>query len=148
MPAATSYATEAELAAFLMAELGPIGTALGWTDAATSYAHPIALALRAYGATSLSEVTDAQAIEKLGAREAWALAARHLASRFDFSLDQQSFSRSQMQKMVLAALRLATAEAAPFDTGRRGRVTVGRVVLRDDPYGIPGDVRDALGVAP
>ena len=146
MPAATSYSTESELADFLTLELGPIGTALGWSGVA-SYAHPIALALRAYGVTAITDVTDAAAIEALAAREAWALAARHLAAKFDFSLDQQSFSRSQMQKMVLAALKQATAAALPYDT-RRVAVSVGRIAHRDDPYGIPGDVLDALGVTP
>ena len=146
MPAATAYATESALADFLIAELGPVGTALGWTGAA-NYAHPIALALRAYGVTSIDDVTDAEAIERLAAREAWALAARHLASRFDFSLDQQSFSRSQMQKMVLAALQQATAAAARYDV-RRVAVTTGRIAHRDDPYAVPSDVLDALGVTP
>ena len=146
MPVVASYSTESELADFLTLELGPIGTALGWSGVA-SYAHPIALALRAYGVTSIADVADAEAIEKLAAREAWALAARHLAAKFDFSLDQQSFSRSQMQKMVLAALKQATVDALPYDT-RRVAVTIGRFHHRDDPYGVPADVLDALGVTP
>jgi hypothetical protein len=136
VPVATTY-TEASLAQFLDLELGPVADVLGWTAtgaAVESYAHPVNRALRALGVATISEATDLEALEKVAIREAWRVAVNHLAAKIDFSLDQQSFKRSQLFNQAKQALLAAEDAAAEFDTSAAGTVTFTPIRDVHDPY--------------
>jgi hypothetical protein len=54
--------------------------------------------------TTVTAAADLAALEAVATREAWRLVVQHLATRYDFSLDQQSLKRSQLQAMAKEAL--------------------------------------------
>jgi hypothetical protein len=154
MPVATAY-TESTLASYLDDALGPMAAVLGWSVSANSYNLPISRAMRAlglYDVTTVTAAADLAALEAVATREAWRLVVQHLATRYDFSRDQQSLSRSQMQKMAKEALQIAEADtvltlAAPgvtLVTPGRASVTFDVLDYPTDPYGVRVD---ALGLA-
>jgi hypothetical protein len=154
MPVATSY-SEATLAAYLDDALGPMADVLGWSVGANSYNLPISRAMRALGLSDVTTVTaaaDLAALEAVALREAWRLVVQHLATRYDFSRDQQSLSRSQMQKMAKEALQIAEADTVlalaasgvTLVASGRASVTFDALDYPTDPYGVRAD---ALGLA-
>lgn len=140
MVAVPTVYTSATLAEFLRQDVGPIGAALGWSVGGNSYDEPIIDTLLAYGVSDLADATDIAALRALARRAVWQQAVRHLASRFDFSLDQQSISRSQMQKMAKEALAAAEADVLVFAStfpgavGGAGVVDIVPISRLHDPY--------------
>jgi hypothetical protein len=149
MPVPTAY-TEADLALYVERLLGPIAAALGWTAADGDFDEVLVDAMLDYGVSSIGAITwnatTLVAVRTLVARAAWRRAVGALAAGFDFSIDQQSFSRSQRQKMAQAALALAEQQALPYAADRPD-VLITSVAHRGDPYAVPVDVLEAAGVA-
>jgi hypothetical protein len=154
MPLATAY-TESSLASYLDDALGPMAAVLNWSTSANSYQVPISRAMRALGLSDVATVTaaaDLAALEAVATREAWRLVVQHLATRFDFSLDQQSLKRSQLQAMAKEALLLAegdvwvalAASGVTLVASGRASVQISSIDYRSDPY---GPRLDALGLA-
>jgi hypothetical protein len=153
MPPATAY-TESTLASYLDDALGPMADVLGWSTSANSYNLPISRTLRALGLSDVTVVTaaaDLAALEAVALRETWRLVVQHLATRYDFSRDQQSLSRSQMQKMAKEALQIAEADTVlalaasgvTFRDSSRASVKFNEFADPTSPY---GPRLDALGL--
>lgn len=139
MAAPTSY-SEATLAAFLLAELGNVAVALGWT-AQPNVQPAIDEALLAYGVDEIADVTGRDNIRKLRAFarvEAWKLATNSLAGDYDFKADGGDYKRSQLHDQAVKALERAQDDAAEFDADTN-------VISRDaiehihDPYSMLDD---------
>lgn len=135
MPLATAY-TEAELATFMLDELGTrMAAALGWTNQASIQA-AINQAVRDTGLADIALVTGVSAagqLEAFARRAVWRRAVAHLAVQHDFESDGQSFKRSQLLTNAQKALALAEAEAGHYDTND---LVVGVTTIQypNDPY--------------
>jgi hypothetical protein len=112
MPPATSH-TEASLAAYMLAELSDVATVLGWTTQ-TPLQHALDKTARAYGVADIADATDMDKLEALAAVEAWAAAARALASRIDMEADGGRFDRAKLHEHALKQLAQARRDARSY----------------------------------
>lgn len=106
--------TEATLKAFIHTDLGAHAEYLEWTAAAGSYDEVVNDALAAYGASDIATITGATNIQKLRTLArvyAMRRVVNQYASKFDFSADGNSVSRSQLNAMAEKALGRYESEA-------------------------------------
>jgi len=140
VPLATSY-NEAQLATYMLDELGPMAAELNWTGAEHVQA-AVNAAIREMGVAAIGEVAgvaDCGKLEAFARRAVWRRAVAHLAVEHDFDSDGQSFKRSQLQKQARTSLTLAEADAGVYASDE---LVVGMqtVVHHQDPYTYhPGD---------
>lgn len=140
MPVPTSY-TEATLADYMHAVLGPVGVALNYMPA-TAYREPITETLLTYGTTDIATIAGAANLRKLRtlARvEVWRMVVGHVSGDFDFTADGATFSREQLHAMATANLKQAMADAEVYDEADAAfdssyRVGKDRVTYPQDPY--------------
>lgn len=130
MPPPTAY-TEAQLAAYLLKDLGEIAEVLGWTSQA-QLQEAIHDTVLAYPAADIAACTDVTRVRALARVMAWRQAVGSLSARFDFSDNAGSYSRSQMLKG--ARDRLADAEYAASTYLPGMTVYVDPVPRSGDPY--------------
>lgn len=119
---------DAQLAAFMLAVLGPTAAALGWT-APAHVSEPLIETLVAYGVDDIAAATDVPKLRALARWQAWEAAAEALVSRYDISTDGQSLSRSQLYQQARGQLRIAAQRAARYQTVTRTTIT-----RTSDPY--------------
>jgi hypothetical protein len=125
----TSY-TETSLAAFMLAELGDVALALDMTLA--KLAEPVNDAMLVYGITDIVDATDIDKIRKIARVEAWKAAAKNVAADYAYSEGGASYSRNQMQDMILKQLSLAEQDASGYYAAFQ--IAVGTVEFPDNPY--------------
>lgn len=131
MAAPSSY-TESSLADFMIAALGEVAAALGWT-ALQDVQEAVNDALILYGASDAASASDIPKLRALGRVAAWRMAVASLTARFDFTTDQQSFRRSQVLEGAQKALAQAEADAMVY--GLTGyAVELQNVRFVHDPY--------------
>ena len=133
----TSYATEAEFAAYLHGCLYGIAGVLAWSVDEGSYDEIINDTLVAYGTSDLDSITGESNIVKLralGKYYVWRAAVDGLASKYDYATNNQRFDLSQMQKMANTSLRQAEQAAAAYGVGSYA-IGVQRVIRTQEPYG-------------
>ena len=132
MPALV-IAGEADLGQFMLDELGPLASDLGWT-APSDVTAAIDDALYAYfdGDGDIADATDQRKLRALARVEAWRAAVSATAADFDSSTDGQSMALAQRHAQALGRLADARARAAQYraDYG----VTVTAVTWANDPY--------------
>lgn len=150
----TAY-TESSLATAMHRWIGTAHDALGWTAAGGDYTDAITRAMRALDVTDLADVTttaDLAALEALARYHVWACVADAAAGLTDHSLDQQSFSLSQLTKQAAASLTRAQADLRQLGLDPTGataaEASVGRIhsldyprdpfAVRWPPVGLPG----------
>lgn len=110
------------LADDLIVELGAVAGVLGWTSATAQITRAISKATaKANG--------DADGLVAIAELYAWQYAANDLATKYDFSAETATYSRSQMHEMVQTALNAARAEAAQY----LGGAAFGELIM-EDPY--------------
>lgn len=105
--------TEATLAAFMIAELGQTGSALGLTNAA-SFTEAVNDAMVEYGVTDISTATNIKKIRAIAKYMAWKTAMTTVASDYNYSEGVASFSRGSMIDSISKRLSLAEQEAMPY----------------------------------
>ena len=131
----TSY-TEAELASYMDAILGPVADALGWSVANGDYDEPVNSAILAYGVDDIADISGRENIEKLRALarvEAWRAVRDATAGHYDFSDGGVSLKRSQMHAQAVKNMDAAIAEAMRF--GAYGyEVVIDTIEYVHDPY--------------
>lgn len=130
----TSY-TEAELKAFIHSDLGAHAEYLEWTVATGSYDEIVNDALAMYGASSISTITGAANIQKLRTLArlyAMVRVVNQYATKYDFSADGNSVSRSQLHEMAKAELVRIENEAMQYTSAYA--VNVQRVDHPHNPY--------------
>jgi hypothetical protein len=103
----TAY-TEASLKDFMAACLGSVVDALEWTTDSTSYDVAYTRTCRALGVSDVADAENLEAIEALATFQVWRAAADALAGMVTHSVDQQSFSLSDLTDKAQAALRRAS----------------------------------------
>jgi hypothetical protein len=110
VPLTATY-SEATLAAFMASALGDVAVTLGWAVA-----------------------TDMTKLETLAIWLAWEAATASLASRYDFSTDGQSQTRSQLYTQAVSRAKAAAQRATPY----RRELAVGQVTVTtdSDPYAV------------
>lgn len=147
MAAPATY-TETTLATFMLAEMGNVATALGWTGL-NDVQPAVDEALLVYGVDDIGNISGRENVRKLRALarvEAWRLASNSLAADYDFKADGGDYKRSQLYAQATQALERAQADAAEFDAGVS-------VIARDavdfihDPYQVRDSGGHPLGVA-
>lgn len=133
MPPVTSWATEDELATWLLGPLGlgQVASVLGWTE--DNLADVIARALRLYGVTDVADATDIGRLEAIATREAWRAAIRALVVATDITIDGETVKRSDMIRAAQMALELADAEAAGYGESDL-TVSVAGLNVEGNPY--------------
>jgi hypothetical protein len=131
MPLPTSYSEDA-FAEYLERDLGEVATSIGWDAGSLQVLEAVNDALLQYGTTDITGVVGSSALRTLralGSRAIWRAVVKHVATRYDFTdIGQQKFTRSQIQEMALAALKVAEAECAEVGVGASG-LSVGRLTL-------------------
>lgn len=136
--------TEADLGTFIRTALGEVAGTLGWTTLG-HVQEAVNDAIAMYGEATVAECTDIRKLRAAARVAGWRLAIASLTARYDFSTDQQDFSRSQMAKSALTALRLAEEEALGagiLPGGNAYAVRTGTLTWTDDPYAVvPDEVR-------
>lgn len=122
---------DAQLAAFMLAVLGPTAAALGWT-APAHVSEPLIETLVAYGVDDIAAATDVPKLRALARWQAWEAAAEALASRYDVSTDGQALSRAQLYTHARQQAARAARQATVWLAG--GAVTVTPIRRSSDPY--------------
>ncbi len=133
MPVPTTY-TDATLAVYAQGEVRDLAEMLGWSLAAGDFEEAVTDALLACGLSAASGAASSNDIRRLRAEVVLAALRRirrGVASRYDFTSGDQSFSRSQAAEMVDGAL--AEAERTLLEVGGDGML-VGRIRIHDDEY--------------
>lgn len=130
----TAY-TEAELAAFIHAELGGVATALGWTVDGGSYDEAVNDALYLANVSDIASVSGSDAVfrlRRLAMLAAWRRVVAAVSLDYDFSADGGDYSRSQVAAQAAARVRELETETA----GYRGdyAVEIQRVDHTHNPY--------------
>lgn len=145
MPAPASY-TEAQLAVYMLAELGDVGADLGLsTDTSGSLLYgdltePVNDVLLDYGTddiASISGTENIRGLRALGAVHAWRLAQKRAAARYDVADGTQNLKRSQVFGAINKQLAAAESIAAALGYGAAGGklvVKVGAVRYVEDPF--------------
>jgi len=100
------------LAEYLIDYLGNLAADLNWTE--TSLVTVTEDTLSDYGVDYETEVTDTKKYKALGKVNLWEKALIELSSKFDFSADGGSFSRSQFFEMVKQNYEQAVSEALVY----------------------------------
>jgi hypothetical protein len=140
MAAPTSY-TEATLAEYILAILGPVAAALGWAEQA-DVQETLNEALLAYGVADIADADDIAKLRALARREAWRAAAAATAGDYDFEADGGRYNRSQVHAQALAAFQAAMVDAMPYDPDYA--VSVDAIVHIHDPYTVLDDEERTL----
>ena len=112
----TAY-TEAELAAFIHAELGGVATALGWTVDGGSYDEAVNDALYLANVSDIATVTSRDAVfqlRRLAMLAAWRRVVAAVSLDYDFSADGGKYSRSQVATQAAARVRELETETAGY----------------------------------
>lgn len=113
MPVPTAY-TESTLTAFLLGELGNVGTVLGWDSdqGAQQLAEAVTDTLLLLDVTDLADAPDIPKLRALGRVAIWRQARNSAAALYDQRLENgQVYYRSQMLKAIDAALLAAEVAA-------------------------------------
>jgi hypothetical protein len=144
MPAPLSY-TEAELAAYMIATLADVATALGLTAASTQITEAVYATEMACVVTDIVTATDMAMVRAIGAREAWRVAMRSAASRYDAAIaGGPSARRSQLYAQCRDNYLAAVTDAGAYDTV--GNVIgVASVTYAPDVYGPLNATTDEFG---
>lgn len=131
----TAY-SEAELAGYMLSQLGDLAAVLGWTGLA-----PVQEAVNEVELTcgALATAPDVVMLRTVARREVWRLAVASLAVRTDFTNPEGQYKRSQMLAAAIDRLKAAEADALVYDTAGAGRVSIAAVIHSDDPYRVLTD---------
>lgn len=132
MTVPSSY-TESTLKALMVAELGNVGTVLGWTTATSQIQEAVYDALIAYGVDAIADATDANKLRAVAKRAAWRAAVNGLVTLVTFSVDGESVSRSDYLKNAREAMAQAEVVAATYGVSDVS-VSVGSVIVAGNPY--------------
>jgi hypothetical protein len=133
MPAPTSY-TEAELAAYLVASLADVATALGWTASATQIQEAVTAVELACGASDIATATNIAQVRAIGRREAWGAAMGAAASWVDSSVPGgPNLKGSALYAQCHTNWLAASTDAMPYDA--TGVIGVASVTYAPDVYG-------------
>lgn len=127
----TAY-TDAELIAFMLADLGEVATTIGWDAATPALTAAVNRTLRLLGLTDIAEATDMTALEAVALWQAWDAVVTALTLRYDISTDGQSLSRSQMFEHALK--QRTTAQMAALGHTATYSLVATPVVYTNDPY--------------
>jgi hypothetical protein len=115
--AVPSAYTAEELAAFIVAELGDVGTALGWNPHTSQVAEAVNDVGLILQVDDVVDAPDVRAVRANARIVGWRAAAKAVAAQYTFSEENGvKYDRSDLQKMVIAALGIAEAEAATLLT--------------------------------
>lgn len=129
----TSY-TEDELKTYLHARAGTVASLFGWSTAGGSYNNVVNDTLRAMGETTITGV-DAGALEAVGRVKLWEFALEQLTTYYTFRADNEQYNRSDMHKMLLAALEIAQSDPTYLSNiASVGTVSIGTMNHTNDPY--------------
>ena len=140
MAPATSY-TESSLATYMATLIGTAADALGWSGT-TDYQQAVNRTMRAAGVDDLADVTetaDLAALEALAAYYVWRSVADAAAGLTDHSLDQQSFSLSQLSAQAAAAMTRAQTDLRQLGLDPTGAVAAQAAVARIHSATYPRD---------
>jgi len=130
----TTY-DETTFAEYLNSVLGDAAGVLGWSVVSLSYDEVINDVMYSLGITDLSDAVSLQVLRAVGRREVWKAAINGFITKYDFTLEFQSFKRSQMFKNAIAAYEMAiqdTVDLGISDTS--STATFIPVVDIHDPY--------------
>jgi hypothetical protein len=132
-----TYLTEAQLAAYLHATLGPVADLMSYTVPA-SYAEPIAGTLLTLGWDAVTDADTATKTAQLRAVarwQAWQMVADQTAGYSSFSADGQSHQVNQVHVQAVARAAAAEMDALRLGVAVGGAaVSVVSVIHRHDPY--------------
>lgn len=133
--------SESTLGQYMAGVIGDFAGILGWSVVAGSYAEPINDALVAYPVATVAAATDLPRLRALARVMVWRAVVGQMASRYEFSTDNQTFKRDQLFRQAQLALVAAEADA-PADALPGYRVAVRPVLSPHDPYAyVPSDER-------
>jgi single-stranded DNA-specific DHH superfamily exonuclease len=139
LPSAYSDAT---IGAFMVDELGPVATTLGWTYAGGSFNEAINDLLVLAGLTAIADVAVGKA-RALARVAVWRRVVSHTAGDFAFSADGASFNRNQFHEQARARLIQVEADAGADGYLGAYQITTEDVAYINDPYHrILGDDND------
>lgn len=133
MTVPTSY-TESELAAYMQTTIAPLDGVLGWTTVPDNYQEPVNDALLAYGVADIAEATDMVKLRTLARLMVWRAVVAATAGTYDYRVDNEQFSRSQIHEHAAAMLAIAESEAGAYVDDGRYSIAVGTVGYETDPY--------------
>lgn len=133
MAVPTSY-TESDFGDYLESELGPVATSLGWTRAGGDFDEPINDALFLIEETDVVNVgsSDISDFRTLGKLTTWRKVMSFVSMDMDFSADNASYKRSQLQVMAKEKVVELESEAGSLISG--GTIETQRIDHVDDPY--------------
>lgn len=141
MSAPSGY-SETSLAQFMHDELGPTARMLGYPEPADNpgvYAEAVNEAALSLGVNEISQASDIRKVRALAKREAWTMAVKALATKFDFSADGASYDRSQVFLQAKQALETAIADCLRL--GLDGySVSIRTLDQQYDPYHYPREI--------
>lgn len=139
MPLPARY-TETTLAAYMLQSLGPLADTLGLdTPALYDAVLDVAGACGVADIQGAADMAQVRALAKVAALRVAQLAA---ASWYDFGADGGDYKRSQVQKQITEALKLAERDAMLYDQV----YAVGLGVMHlADPYVWGADDQEAAG---
>jgi hypothetical protein len=134
--------TDVTIGAFMVDELGPVATTLGWTYAGGSFSEAINDLLVIAGATTIGDVAVGKA--RVLARVAvWRRVVSHTAGDFAFEADGASFDRNQFHEQARARMLQVESDAAAGGYLDSYKVATESVTYINDPYRrILGDEND------
>jgi len=118
------------LADYLIAYLGNLASDLGWSTSSLSTV--VSDTLETYGVDTEAQATDTKKLHAISKVHLWKKALIETSSKYNFSADGASFSRSQFYDMVLKNYELALSEAMnylPFY-----QIEIGELFTENDPY--------------
>jgi hypothetical protein len=137
MPLPTSY-DESELAAFMVTELGPLGTDLGLD--ASALAPAVDDTLFAYfgdAGGAIADATDIRKLRALARGEAWQTAVTWTAADINSSTDGQSLSMAGRHAQAVARLADARNRATRYHADNQVLVTT--LTYAVDPFAVLTD---------
>lgn len=139
MPPPTVY-TEIELAAFQVAALGDLATALGWVTSTPAVVEAVNDALLTYGVSDVATAANIPRLRALARVAIWQAVVRATAGYFHFSVETLSFDKEQVHEHALKMIAEAEREAGWVGAGPALVVT--SVSRPHDPYTwVPIDAR-------
>jgi hypothetical protein len=136
--------TETTLAEYMHAELGKMAQVLGYGAPSLTpgdYQEQVNEVALELGISDMETAHDIRKVRALARREAWKKALNDLTSKYDFSSDGSSYSRSQMTEQAQASFERAEHDC--MSLGLSGNtVYMDSMTYRNDPYGYPKNPED------